>query len=267
MAFRVSMFFVQQTAKSGGWTENYWSIFSDLDQTRNKAADLANALLAVHGHTSYITNIRYSEVGAFRRVLVTDQTMTFNPHVGNNVASDYPTTALLLRLDSAPNYVVNQWVRGIPDTQVSSGGFYTPSGVFVNSANSLFALLVNGANGWGMRVQDKSVQKKGLFSLSNTGVVSIPNHGYFDGDYVRISRVQGYRAANKIWKILVIDANSFQLVWWIAPPVGTVFSGNPTAQKQVKILITPTSARFVRATEHKVGRPFAVLSGRRSTRR
>lgn len=126
MPFRVSFFFVQQTEKSGGWSENYWSNLSDLTTAVAKANDLIPKLLAVHGHTTYVTNVRFSEVGGFRRTFVPGTGYTFNPEVGNNVVSDYPTTALLLRLSQAPNYVVNQWVRGIPDSQVAGGGFYQP---------------------------------------------------------------------------------------------------------------------------------------------
>lgn len=266
MPFRVSYFFVQQTARAGGWSENFWNGASDLNVAVTKANDLGNALLAVHGHTSYITAIRYSEVGAFRRVAVAEQTMTFNPQVGNAVVSDYPTTALLLRMNSAPNYVTNQWIRGIPDSQISAGGFYVPTGTFAQAANALFGVLTTGTNQWAMRVQDKSVPKKAIFSISNTGVVTVPNHGYFDGDYIRVSRVQGFKGANGVWKIQVVDTNSFQLLFWTAPPVGTPMYGNPTAQKQIKTFISPVGAAFIRATEHKVGRPSGVLTGRRRTR-
>lgn len=267
MPFHVTFFFVQQTAKSGGWSENFWNQLSDLNAVFAKAADLGNALLGVHGHTSYITTIRYSEVGAFRRAFVQELSNTFNPQVGNGVVSDYPTTALLLRMSQDPNYVTNQWVKGIPDSQVAGGGFYLPTGSYVAAVNTLMGTLTTGANGWAMRCQDKAIPKKAIFSISGTGVVSVPNHGYFDGDYIRVSRVQGYTKANKIWKIQVVDANSFQLLFWVAPPTGTVMGGNPTAQKQGKTLISPQKAVFIRATEHKVGRPFATLTGRRRIRR
>jgi hypothetical protein len=267
MAFRVSMFFVQQTAKSGGWSENFWNNHVDLTAAKIAAVALADLLEACHGHTSYISNIRYSEVGAFRRTYTNYVGGTFNPNAGNSIVSDYPTQALLLKMAQNPNYVTQQWLRGIPDAQVSAGGFYVPTGDYVNRSNALFAALQNTSNNWVMRVQDKDIPKKAIFAISQTGVVTIPAHGYSSGDYVRISRVKGYTKANGVWKIELIDESSFQLLFWVAPAVATPMSGNPTSQKQVKKFISPATVAFVRATEHKVGRPFGTLSGRRKVRK
>ena len=44
-------------------------------------------------------------------------------------------------------------------------------------------------------------------------------------------------------------------------------SGNPTSQKQVKKFVAPATVAFVRASAHKVGRPFGTLSGRRKVRK
>jgi hypothetical protein len=132
--------------------------------------------------------------------------------------------------------------------------------------NAFFLTLQS--QGFVLKVQDKSQPKKKINSISDTGVVTLPAHGYASGNYVRVSRARGYKYVNKVWRIQSIDANSFQLLFFTAnnPPIPIY--GDPVAQLQQSIFVSPlaTGMRIVRATEHKVGRPFGLLSGRRTRR-
>lgn len=282
MPWRVSFRFAQTTAKLGGWTENFWHQSETLLDVRNAVTNLRPLLLAVHGRTVVNTSYRYTytpPAGSppiFRQGLSISTGEANNPQVTTGSDTDYPTTALLLVQRSSPRYQIAQWIKGIPDDQVGGGGFYQPTTTYKRKVDALLGYLCSSA-GWGLRVQNKTIEPKRITSISNTGVVTVPSHGYAQGDRVRIKGVTSYKPVNKIWNISVDpgDPNTFQLNFWTTPPSGTVFTGNnPVVIKQSAVVVSPDptsnippGAEIVRATSHKIGRPFDQLSGRRTSRK
>jgi hypothetical protein len=263
----VSYKFVQQVRKSSGWSENFWCSANSLELAQAASDQLYWALLKIHSATSYITHILFSEIGAFRQTFLEQTNRTVNPE--STAVADLPTSALLLRLRNAETntYQTQQWIKGIPDAQINTGGFYLPTGGYAGLVNSVIAILVAGP--WAMRCQDKTVAKKKILAIGQDGSVTLPGHGYDVGQQIRISRVQGYTKANGLWRVLSKTTDSFQLANWIAPLTPTpMFGQNMTAQLQSKILVAikDTGTKIIGATSHKVGRPFALAIGKQKNR-
>lgn len=272
MPFKVSYFWEQIVAKTGGWSESFYHGADDFSTVQTQAIVLGQRLMAVHGKTTVLRNIRFSEYGAFRRAVIAPQTFTTNPEVPDSYTSDYPTTALLLRIKGfgtspgTPGYTVNQWLKGIPDFVIADGGFYKPTGEYPTRMSTLFDRIISG--GWRLKVQDKAVQKKKVNSISSSGLVTLPSHAYASGNYVRISRAKGDTRVNRIWRIQVVSADTFQLLFWQQLEPAIPIFGDPVATLQSAIFVAPADGgcQIIRATERKVGRPFGLLTGRRKAR-
>jgi len=267
MPFKVSFKYVQQARKSGGWSESFWCTSNNLIDARVAADRLYHASLRLHAATSYITHVLFSEIDGFRQSFLVDTHRTANPEV--TVIADLPTSALLLRLRNAEakTYQTLQWIKGIPDAQINSGGFYLPVGSYASYVTAFLSELITGP--WAMRCQDKTVPKKKILAIDQAGVVTLPAHGYDVGQQIRISRVQGYTKANGLWRVLSKTTDSFTLANWVAPATPTpMFGQNMSAQLQSKInvAIKADGTEIVGATSHKVGRPFALAIGRQKRR-
>jgi hypothetical protein len=267
MPFKVSFKYTQQVRKNSGWSESFWCTSNNLPDARVAADELYILSLRLHAATSYVTHILFSEVGAFRQALLIETNRTANPESGS--VADIPTSALLLRLRNAESntYQTLQWIKGIPDAQINTGGFYLPSAGYAQSVNAFLAKLISGP--WAMRVQDKTVPKKKILAIDQAGVVTLPAHGYDVAQQIRISRVQGYTAANGLWRILSKTTDTFTLANWTVPATPTpMFGQNMTAQLQSKIFVAikADATQIIGATSHKVGRPFALATGRQTKR-
>lgn len=268
MPWKVTYFFTQAVGRIGGWSENFWN--SQTDQSGViLAADRLNSLLeALHGRSSYIIGRRISAVATFRRVAVNTWTQdTFNAQVSPATLSDYPTTSLLMVLRSNPDYVTRQWTKGIPDAVVDNGGFYKPTSTYARQVETFFRQLREGGNGWCLRVLDRGQANKIVQAITQAGIVTVAAHGYDNNDLVRISRARGMTVANAIWRITVIDANSFSLQGWTGGSTTPVYEGNGVVRRQIYAYPAISDCSIDRATKHNVGRPFALLSGRRRRRR
>lgn len=282
MPWRVSFRFVVVQAKIAGWTENFWHQSETLSDVEGAVVDLRPLLLAVHGVEVANTSYRFTYVApagsppVLRKGKPVSTGEANNPQATADMSTDYATNALLLQWKSGSDYRVTQWIKGIPDDCIADGGKYKPSSAYAKRVKSLVNYLASGV-GWCMRVQNHAMEGKRITSLSNTGLVTVPSHGYAQGDRIRISGITSYRNVNHIWPITVDpgDPNTFQLNMWQNPPTGTVLFGpNPKATKQSATLVSPdlntsttTGVSVLRATSHKVGRPFDLLGGRRSHRR
>lgn len=267
MPFKVSFKFTQRARKTSGWSESFWCTANNLEDTRTAAFQLQVALLRLHSATSYVTHILYSEIAGFRQTFLFDGSNTSNPE--STAVADLPTSALLLRLRNAEakTYQTLQWIKGVPDAQINSGGFYIPTAGYAGYVNALIGLLVSGP--WAMRCQDKTISKKDILAIDQAGTVTCPAHGYDVGARVRISRVQGFKAANRLWKVLSKTTDTFTLAGWIVPvPPTPMYGENMCVQLQSKILVAikAQGSEILGATSHKVGRPFALATGRRTKR-
>jgi len=266
MPFRVSYFFSQQTQRLGGWSENFWNSTTNQDTAFQKAADLVTPLRKLHGKTTVLRHYRVSNVDVFRQIDILNFSSTDNPDVTATTIADYPTTALGLKLVANPNYVVRQWIKGTWDSVIDAGGFYQPTATFVTNVNAFFAALTTGGNGWALRVLDRTVPSKVVRDITQAGSVTVLAHGYADNATVRISRAKGLTQANNRWRITVVDADTFSLQGWVAPAVNTPYQGNGIVRLQTYVYPAIGGGIVERATKRNVGRPFGLLSGRRTAR-
>lgn len=260
--FRVSFFWTQQADRLGGWSENFWSNLTSFTAVVTAAQALQVALFNTKGNGVNGPYIRISQVGNFRSAQVVNTNLV-QPPLGTVNDADYPTTALLLLLTGPQPYFSRQWLRGNPDNTVTNAGHYNPTANLVTLLNKVISLLTNAANGWVLRNLNQANAKQLITAVTLPGVVTVPAHGFATGNTIRISRTGGIPGLNKIWRITVIDANTFQLVGVPAGGFTGAYTKPGTAQLQGFLFQQITGGQVLRATKHNVGRPFGQLTGRR----
>jgi hypothetical protein len=266
MAFRVSIFFSQQSDLLSGWSENFWNNATDLAVCRAAGNALALALNGFHGNQSILTAMRISDPTKFRLVDITRYALSPQPPSRGDFSSDFVNTAALLKLVGDGNYVTTQWLRGIPDGDIAFGGRWSPVATSLNAFNVVKGLLLAGSNQWRLRRQNRDTPKQVVQAISQAGVVTVAGHGYATNDKVRISRCKGTFQVNKIWQIVVLDPNTFSLIGFVQPTIPAVYLGNGTAQKQVATFVAINEVSIPRASSHRSGRPFGQSIGRRKRR-
>lgn len=270
MPFRIKINWQQQSSKLGGWSTNFWLNSDDLTFTKAKAAELSDAINRITGAQVISPSYTISDIATFRNVENVENGAFPTVAATASTDADYPSTALNIVLTAAGNYKTGQWIRGIPDANISNSGRYVPQGAYAGKVAAFFGVLQSSSNLWAIRVLDRTVQKKVITGLVlATGIVTCPAHGYGPAGTTVKVRVQGFttpKSANKVWRITVIDANSFQLNFWQVPTDTAVTGNNPTVRLQSYILIQIASGRVVRASSHYTGRPTGLLGGRRRRR-
>lgn len=191
---------------------------------------------------------------------------------------DFSYNTYLINMSSGSLYRKNFYMSGIPDAlsdvsyQFMLGG--GPLGVAWQRAYIRWQdELVSGR--WAI----KSLSKDPTISpikpvsgfISATGSVSSLAHGLAPLDTIRISKCHFSALTNAningTWKVAsVTDANSFILQGW--DNTKSFFLTNVgQLRKQVYVLQTINNVLARGFTEHKRGRPFGLLSGRRSVRK
>ena len=269
MPFHVKFNWQQQSSKLGGWSTNFWSSLEDLSQVRAKANDLRTLLNAVTGAQVLTPSFTISSVTAPRRI-ENVETPTTAVSVTEATDADYPSTALFFKVYGAGGYSTGQWLRGIPDQNISKSGTYQPAGLYALRMGSVFGALKNPSNGWALRALDKNTAEKVIDGVAlATGIVSCPSHGYGAAGATLNVRLMGFsspKILNKVWRITVIDSNSFKLAFWQVPTETAVTGNNPVARAQVYTFVQIGEAKVIRASSHYTGRPTGLLGGRRRRR-
>lgn len=267
MAYHVSFFFQVKQDRTAGWSENFWNDLVDASVVAARATELRTLLVLVHGNQSVCEEVRISATDAFRAVEPLKFNQTPEAPTNGSGDTDFVTTAASLVLTGPSKYKTRQWIKGIEDGDIRSGGKWDPTANSTTRWNKLFAALMAGSNGWKARVQDRTVAKKLITAVTQAGVMTVPGHGYITGDHVRVSRAKGTFDINHIWQVLVVDANTIQLIGFAAPTIPAVYLGGGTTQLQSKIYVTIQRAKVDRATKKNVGRPFGLFTGQRRARK
>lgn len=276
MPYRVSIRHVQTFgALTGGWGENYWSEAATDAKVDTATSDLRDALAELKGTQTLLPSARISAVGVNGRQA---HNLNFPVNVGSgttDVASNYPTDALLLKLTTAGGLVNYQWMRGIFDGIVRDGGVYTPTGTtnFLANLKSFFGVLKSSAGAWRLYKLDPTVPRQLVTDINlATGVIKAPAHGLGNPKAIadgRLSGVLNPRGINRVWSCLVIDSDSFQLIGY-TPPIDTGLKPawiKAYIRPQKKVYSAISTCEIVRATSHYTGRPTGLLGGRRRNRR
>lgn len=268
MPFKVSFFLSQQGDRIGGWSENFWNQSASLSAAATEAAVVVGLLQATKGAQTFVNSVRISDVANFRstQILTVSSPAPIGP-VGS-FDSDYQTTGALVRISTAVGTYTQQWFKGNPDVNVQAGGRWQPVGAWITAFGALTGRLNTGINGWCIRKLDTTQQKYLILAISQTGILTVAATNFTVGSNVkiRVSRVGGF-AINALWNANVISATSLQLIGYVPPATPPVYTGGKgTVQLQSFVYTGIGTLAVVRATEHKVGRPFGQLIGRRKRR-
>jgi hypothetical protein len=268
MAFKVSFFWTCQQDLLSGWSENWWNNLPDINKVVDVVDAMRTALDAVHGNQSVCPNVRISDATNFRNVKVYRYNVSVQAASGIGSDSDYATNAALLQVNALPNVKVKQWIKGIKDADISNGGRWTPTPATTAALNKVNAIVTSASNGWCVNTLSQANLKKTVTNITNAGVVTCKANGYDGSLPVRISRAQGVLGVNGLWGITIIDANTFSLNGYTADPDSVPFFGKTcTAQLQARAYTAISGIQVVRATEHRVGRPFGLATGRRKRKK
>jgi len=269
VTYRCSFFAQQKSTLRGCWSENFWNSSGSLPAVQSAALSLRNALNLVTGAQVFFPQLRIADATTFRNVL----NIPFPNAAPSAISSsapdaDYPSTALLIKLNASGNYSTKQWLRGLPDNVTDLSGTYQPTALFTGRLNALFKLLTDGSQTWAINVLNRANPFQPITAINGTtGTVTCPAHGFAPGAKVRITGVHGLTQANGVWTITVISADQFSLNFWAPPSVVVPALGKkPSARLQSYIQVQIASCEFVRITSHRTGRPIGLLGGRRRKR-
>lgn len=262
MPWKVSIFWTAQADRLGGWSENFWNNIDSFDTVKAKAIALTQAFDKVHGTQTYATNIRISDITTPRNADNVPLVSAADPPADVSTSSDIQNTAANMRLFGAGNYSTSQWIRSCHDGDVNTGGRWNPLPSTANALGVVLGIMNSAANGWCIRVQDRTVPRQLVSGASMAGIITVTGHGYASGQKVKITQAKGTMGINGVWRITVIDSNTFSLIGYQTPEDSPVYKGDGLVYKVSRILVPVTNLKIVRATSIKTGRPFGQLTGK-----
>jgi hypothetical protein len=274
-AYKLSLFYVHNAERDAGWSENWYTSVSDLTTIEGNpnewqsglAGKLALASMRLHGRTAFVKYVRIAELAAPRRTRVVNTRLQYNPQVPGTETweTDQTTSGLNLRVFAGNGVNSDHQLRGIPDGMIGQNGRFRPTDDYFGRLGEFH--LFRAQNNIVVRFKDESQQKKPIEAITQTGIVTITNHGYNTNDLVRVGLLRGLEVFNGVWRINRIDANQFQLRFAVATTDVLRNSPSSYAQKLGFDSIGPDSWEITFATSHKVGKPTRVRVGRRTARR
>lgn len=258
---RVSYFFQQSLNKTGGWSENFWNVASTIsDSTLTLCNNLLSALSNLKGNPVFCPYYRIGILGKFRQALTVYTQQT--PGDPTATPADYPTTKLQVALYNGQQFTT-QWLGGLYDSVINTGGFYRPTATFTRYFESLKTILTTGTNGWQIYGLQRAIPPALILTLNTTtGVITTGPITIADSALVRIKNVQTPKRANGVWRVQKTSDTQYTLYGWTA---GTeVFKGlNAMIQIQGYASQNITDCKAIQSTSHKVGKPGHLLGGRR----
>ena len=285
MAFpRLTVFWKDYKGQGGTETLYCASTVADLTtaQTNAFAYLRLRANLAQIGFTFVYARVSMDDVAGDRLLVdlpVQNPLYGYNPDFPPSTGfEDFSYNTYLINMASGSLYRKNFYMSGIPDalSDVSSQFMLTGTALGVAWARAFVrwqAEIVSGR--WAI----KSLSKDPAISpikpvsgfVSATGSVNSVAHGLAPLDTIRISKCHFAPLTtaniNGTWKVATVtDANFFTLQGW--DNTKSFFLTNVgQLRKQEYRLQTITDVIPRGFTEHKRGRPFGLLSGRRSVRK
>jgi len=266
--FRVSFFYQQSADLLTGFSENFWNILSDGSSVLAAAENLRVALNTFKGFGTQTSATRISDLSGFRQTQIIKRDFEIETPTNTQDYSDFPDTAVLMKLYGPQKIVVNQWLRGVREAVVNTNqGKLGMRSADLTRFNKIKSELVTGSNGWVLRVRDPGEKLKPITGITGQGVVEVAGHGYENNDQVRISRAKGLTYANRLWKITVLTPSTFQLVGWDPVDPVAVYKGEGVVRRIVYVTQTILDVKPDRATRHESGRPFGLRGGRRKPRK
>lgn len=276
MPARLSYIWQANLARSVSWTETFYTGVSTLAGAKSIEAAFAPILGNVHAPNVVYVGTRITmlnEAGhpsgisylAEPLQASTGNVLRSGDDVSPTNNTDYPSTALLLRLTEVDGVETRQWLHGVDDGYVVSGIFQT--GYRPGPIAALMAHLKSTTGGMVMRVRQLPATR---FTISAVDfatqiVTTVEEHGVAARTRMVFGRVRQLRTVGS-------PINKFPRVWWVEPVTGQprqlkVYGLNawmetnnvlPGGWVRVDSYRAPLidSARIMRATGRKVGGPF-----------
>src|SRR5262245_463056 len=201
--YKVSIIFAHKDGnRNAGFTENFYNNGDNLENIKERTRKLVVWLEKLKGAQTGAAAVRYSQLPKNNRQLGLFRfPHADNQQVSATQGSDYPTTALLLRLRGGA-YATSQWIKGIQDDVIVKGGEFVVAGDYQTAVNGLITELCNGNNEWSIYAQNKNTPHVDIITVSPIGVCACgANHGLQNGDKTRISGALAPKELNKVWKV------------------------------------------------------------------
>lgn len=261
--YRVSVFYEQRGDRSGGWTTNFWNSTTSEEAIVTRTNKLVELLQNVTGGGCNVVKARYAVVPGFR---VADEIKyTYAGTIGSDELfnADYQTTAVGVRLVGPGKYGVNVWLSGNDDFAVRDAGRLAARFKSSRPWKALQKYLVQGGDGWVLRVKNKGRVSKAVSSITATGTVTATAHGFDGTNLVTISRIKGEGRPRGSWRISNITTNTFDLIGYANANAPNLKTRYAIAREDVFVAVAIEEVKAVRATSHVRGKPTDLLTGKK----
>lgn len=276
MAYKVSFIFGLQSIKAFGWTENFWCNTDTFTACQTVSEQLASQLASNHGRQTISLGYRMASLdgnGFPQRLSKLREYQTVaneNTAAETDAFSDYPTTALLLGGQDSFGRKSRQWMKGIPDIYVTSGGVLARGNAVVMArVNALISYLNTNATIWPQRFQNAANTPINIVSYDSVtqAFTVAAGHGIAIGDRVTVHKMKGSGGSqmNKTWTVRATTATTIIVNAPILDPV-LVYDTAGSYLKRLSYVLVPVTWEALRVTGRQVGGPFGSVSGRRTNR-
>jgi hypothetical protein len=270
--FRIGIIYDQDVdgGRAGGWTTTFYNGITALEDALGKAKDLAAALNQLAGEESPVVAYSANLIPASR--IGETRTTGYQAGSGDETDdSDYPTTAIYVRMYDQGGRRTGVWLRGNPDILVKAA-ILDKAALVASAGWKKFAkLILDVGNLWQIRAQNPATVKKPNTLLdATTGTFTCPNHGIplNAPTKVRVQGVKNFSYANKTWNLAAVpDVNTFIVKGWDPPaqPTDIPDAGYTLKLDPLQTQITKLIPQF--ATKRNVGRPPRLLAGKAKKKR
>lgn len=269
-----------------GWSETFYSTVSSLDNALTDGIALADKRAAMLGKfdaqdgagLSRINQVRVSDVDILGDSLIKTRDDRGNLWDGALGSSDYPSTALLVRLMSGAKVRRMHMLSGIPDALCTQGGKFVSRPDFAAAFAAWFAYLKK-APPYLIRSIDKdpALTKKitnivlapGPDPVAGTPIITTAGaHGLNDNDRVRIRGVKWHdpdtgTTIKGLYTVAVVSTTSFSLKHTVV--AGDYDRGGSMTKQQYNYV--PIDGYVIeRMATRRRGRVFGLPRGQRRVR-
>jgi hypothetical protein len=261
--FKLAYAFKHTADRVAGWTENFFVNVDTVDLAEETARSFGPLLLAIHGDQTIMSKCRISDPdGKVPGTLVRYGKQKVKA-LKEDSCSDFPTTSVTLELKGTDGRTTRQWIKGLREDAIMHGGFMALEGDFAAAFAKVESFLTAKDNKMCQRVFDDSFGGDDIIGLSTGGIVLSPAHGLTAKTFVKITGVEQPKYANRVWKAIPIDLNTFQLYKYKLQAF-SVTNGPGQWQVDAHKAQEIKTAVLIYASKRDVGRPSDVLGGRRT---
>ena len=257
------LLFMDYANEQTGFSEVYWRQDDSVYTAMTAMATMAALRASLLGSGCSIRGIRVSDTDVLRDAL----DLYYDPFELPTLSEpcDTPWQAVQMRQQATSRYHRNTFMRGAPDSLfVQPPDLHGALPAWYKNWKSWRSQIIS--KNFYMRnlnnVAPFAPQKITKILLGTPPVYTVPGHGYFTGDQIRVRGIRSAPQLNGDFLITVADADTFKAQKAIIGLASDVlFEG--TSRKLVYNYHLIDECVIVRATERKSGRAFDARRGRR----